>query len=416
MDSSQKKVPGLTGRSNKTNKPERLYWKCSQEAARLGFEPRLVRLHEIEPGAIEHRCQLLQAEMLEWIALKRGSAIAPPGQMTVAQLFRMYRERESSPFHELKWNTARTYSQMLDSVEYAVGTIRLADINIETIHRWYNDACYPEGRGRNKPARVRKAHGIISILRRTVSYGVACELPDCVRLHAILSNMRFKMPPKRTSALMAHHVEMFIDKAVAQNRFSLALGTALQFELGMRQRDVIGEWEPLEGEAPQSAYVLNRRQWVNGLQWTNISPDMVLTKKTTKTGQVVTHDLTLCPMSMALIETIPPERRAFGPIIIDELHNRPYAEHAYQRHWRVVADMAGLPRSVWNMDARSGAATEASDAGASLGDTRMVLGHSDERTTARYVRGEGLEKTRRVAKLRLAHRLGGQEPGRENES
>lgn len=413
MDSNQR-PPGLILRKNKATGKVRKYWRCSDEAASMGFEPRLVRLHEIEGGAIASQCYLLQAEMQEWLALKKGAAIAPPGQMTVCHLFRMYRERQSSPFHDIKWNTRRTYSQMLDTIEDAVGSIRLADINIETIHTWYNDACYPEGKGRNKPAHLRKGHGIISMLRRTVAYGVACEVPDCVRLHSILSNMRFKMPQKRTSALMAHHVEAFIKKAVSQDRFSLALGTALQFELGMRQRDVIGEWEPLDGDTPTSAYVLNRRQWVNGLQWLDISPDWVLTKKTTKTGQVVTHDLTLCPMSRALIESVPPEKRAFGPIILDELHNRPYAEHAYQRHWRLIADMAGLPRSVWNMDARSGAATEASDAGASLGDTRMVLGHSDERTTARYVRGEGLEKTRRVAKLRLAHRLGGQEPGGEN--
>lgn len=380
----------------------------------MGYLPTIVPLHEIEPDAVASRCLILQAEMQQWLAHKRGAVPVQAADMRIKDLFRVYRERDSSPFQRVKWNTRRTYSQVLDTIEDAVSDVKLTAINMEMLYRWYNDACYPEGKGRDKPTHLRKAHGIINMLRRVISYGAAAEMPECGRLSTILSNMRFKAPGRRTAALLAKHVVSFIDTAVANGRLSLALGTALQFELGMRQKDVIGEWEPLEGNTPTSLYVMNRRQWVNGLTWDCLDPDWVLTKTTTKTGQVVTHDLTLCPMSKQLIEQIPLEKRSFGPIILDELHNRPYAEHAYQRHWREIADKAGLPRGLWNMDARSGAATEASDAGASLGDTRMVLGHSDERTTARYVRGEGLEKTRRVAKLRLAHRAEGLEKDGEN--
>lgn len=405
--------PGLVRRQNKSGK-ERLYWICAPEARKMGYHPTVVPLHEIDDGEVASRCAILQSEMQEWMAHKRGAVPIQAADMRIKNLIRVYRERESSPFQRVKWNTRRTYSQMLDILEEGTGDVKLSTINMEMLYQWYNDACYPEGKGRGKPERLRKAHGIISILRRIISYGVAAEMPECGRINSILTNMRFKAPGRRTAALFAKHVVSFIDTALANDRLSLALGTALQFELGMRQKDVIGEWEPLDGGPPTSLYVMNRRQWVNGLTWDLIGPDWILSKPTTKTGQVVTHDLTLCPMSKQLIEQIPLEKRSFGPVIIDELHNRPYAEHAYQRHWREIADKAGLPRGLWNMDARSGAATEASDAGASLGDTRMVLGHSDERTTARYVRGEGLEKTRRVAKLRLAHRAEGLEKGGEN--
>ena len=407
------KPPGLISRANR-NGSVRLYWRCTPDAAKMGYRPTIVPLHEIEPDAISSRCYILQAEMQQWLAHKKGAVPVQAADMRIKDLFRVYRERDSSPFQSVKWNTRRTYSQVLDTIEDAASDVKLTAINMEMLYRWYNDACYPEGKGRDKPTHLRKAHGIISMLRRVISYGAAAEIPECDRLSTILSNMRFKAPGRRTAALFAKHVVSFIDTAVANDRLSLALGTALQFELGMRQRDVIGEWEPLDGDRPTSTYVMNRRQWVNGLTWDCITPDWVLTKTTTKTGQIVTHDLTLCPMSKKLIEQIEIEKRSFGPIIIDELNNRPYAEHAYQRHWREIADKAGLPRGLWNMDARSGAATEASDAGASLGDTRMVLGHSDERTTARYVRGEGLEKTRRVAKLRLAHRQNGLEKDGEN--
>ena len=55
--------------------------------------------------------------------------------------------------------------------------------------------------------------------------------------------MRFKQPGRRTVALERRHVGAFIPIALAVDRLSLALGTALQFETMMRQKDVIGEWE-----------------------------------------------------------------------------------------------------------------------------------------------------------------------------
>ncbi|MBZ6414553.1 MULTISPECIES: hypothetical protein [Methylobacterium] len=43
-------------------------------------------------------------------------------------------------------------------------------------------------------------------------------------------------------------------------RISLALATAIQFDAVMRQKDVVGEWEPIpEGEA-RTGIVLNGRR------------------------------------------------------------------------------------------------------------------------------------------------------------
>ncbi len=56
-------------------------------------------------------------------------------------------------------------------------------------------------------------------------------------------------------------------------RVSLALATAIQFDAVMRQKDVIGEWEPIpEGEA-RTGIVLHGRRWVNGLTWAGIVLD-----------------------------------------------------------------------------------------------------------------------------------------------
>jgi hypothetical protein len=77
--------------------------------------------------------------------------------------------------------------------------------------------------------------------------------------------MRFKQPGRRTVALERRHVGAFIPIALAVDRLSLALGTALQFETMMRQKDVIGEWEPIGANADPTGIILNRGRWVNGL-------------------------------------------------------------------------------------------------------------------------------------------------------
>jgi hypothetical protein len=127
-----------------------------------------------------------------------------------------------------------------------------------------------------------------------------------------------------------------------------------------------------------------------------------LFKDTTKTGQTAAHDLKLSPMIASVMAHIPVQSRV-GPLIIDELAQRPYAMHAYTREWREIATAAGIPKNVWNMDARAGGISEADDAGAELDDIRSAAAHSQASTTVRYVRG-GMGKSRKVARLRQAHR------------
>ncbi len=108
------------------------------------------------------------------------------------------------------------------------------------------------------PERIDRAVKIMKLLRQMISYGAAAELAHCERLLAILSKMRFKGPARRRVKLELHHVEAFIPKAIEMDRLSLALGTAIQFETMMRQKDVIGEWEPL-GDTDKVAR--HRSQW-----------------------------------------------------------------------------------------------------------------------------------------------------------
>lgn len=394
--------PGLKKRPNKDGKI-RIYWVARADIAKAGYTPKTVPLHYDWDDATQHPlissiCMKMQAEMLEWASGKKDTT--RPFDGTVAALVRAYQRDRSSKYSRVKWNTRRTYDQTLEIIENAFGKRALSQIGLSDFSRWYDAARKPKTPG--GPERIRKAHGIIGMFRRMLSYGVAAELPECKRLKEILSNTEFEQSPRRRSKLTVDHVLAFIPVAIQRGRLSLALGTALQFETTLRQKDVIGEWEPIEHPSEASGIVLRGRRWVNGLTWSDLTPNLEIFKDTTKTGQTAAHDLRLCPIVMELLAKVPADRRV-GPLIIDETAGRPYAEHAYAREWRLIAEEAGIPRGVWNMDARAGGISEAEDAGAALDDIRATAAHSQTSTTVRYLRGT-IGKSRKVAELRAASR------------
>lgn len=408
MRSDELDAPGLKVRRNKDG-TARLYWVARADIRRSGYEPETVRLHynlddPRERALAEAACRRFQAEMFAWRAGHRRARHVYDG--TVTSLVRLYQTDEASPYRELKHNTRETYDQVLRVIDRAFGKRALTNLALADFRRWYDEAKKP--RQPEGPERIRKAHGIMSMFRRLFAYGVAAEYAGCSRLAMILDNTRFKQPKRRRMRLERFHVEAFIPQAIEAGRLSLALGTALQFETGMRQKDVIGEWEPHEARSEIGGIMLKGKRgrrmlrWVNGLTWADLSAGNVLVKETTKTGAMVAHDLALSPLTLQLIAQVAPDKKV-GPVIIDEAAGRPYAKDAYAREWRIIARAAGIPDDVWNMDARAGAITEAEDAGADLDMIRGAVGHTQASTTARYSRG-ALGKSRHVAQLRQAHR------------
>src|SRR5207237_2665491 len=107
------------------------------------------------------------------------------------------------------------------------------------------------------------------------------------------------------------------------------------------------------------------------------------------------------------IALIPSDRR-IGPVIISEATGEPYKHRTFTQTWRRVADAAGLPRDIWNMDARAGAVSEAYAAGADEQKVMKLAGHKNRQTSSRYNR-ETLEQTRAVQRLRQAKRTGNTE-------
>jgi len=388
-------IAGLVQRASKDG-TTRLYWRAPRPAIALRYEPSLIRIEETDPKEVAAVCAQLQAEALEWIATQTGAVIQIKKEPTWSDLARAYVLNADSPYHSVKFNTRKTYRFDLDALDGLIGHVKLSAMNLAFFKKLY-DGIRHNGDGKDH---VTQAHRSISMMRRMISYGIASELKGCSRLSEILHNTRFEQPTRRGVAMTRKHVETFVRKAVELGRPSLAISTALQFETSLRQRDCIGEWIPLNDKAAKSNFVIGRAEWGNGLTWANIDDQWRLSKRTTKTGKVVSHDLTLCPIAFGLLQEIPESDR-IGPVILDERAGRPYANNAFQEQWRKIANLAGIPKEIRNMDARAGAASEADEAGATLDDVRSTMGHSDAKTTLRYIRNSGLEQSRRVATARL---------------
>jgi len=237
--------------------------------------------------------------------------------------------------------------------------------------------------------------------RWATSYGVTIGFADCLRADTILGKLRFRQPPPRTAKLELEHVNAIRAIAHAMGLGSIALATTIQFELDLRQKDVIGEWEP----APQieGGIAYRGRRWVNGILWTDIDANQILRKTHTKTKIPLEYDLKEYPAILEEFAKSPPERRV-GPLVVYERTGRPYKADVFGRTWRAIANAAGVPPEVQNRDARAGGISEGRDAGVPIADNMKLSGHLNQQTHERIYNRSSLPQTRRVARLRHAWR------------
>jgi hypothetical protein len=311
---------------------------------------------------------------------------------TIASLAYLYQADELSPYRRLKWNSQLNQDKNIKIIVGNVGTRQIGKLSGHDFMLWHSHW--------GEKARPWRAKHCIDTVRRLIAYGVILGYDDCARADIILGKLRFPTPPARRSRMTFEQVSRVRETAHEMGLCSIALATVLQFELSLRQKDVIGEWEP--APLTEGGIVHKDTRWANGLTWSHIDGSMVLRKQAVKTGVEVEHDLALYPSVLEELELVPRQQR-IGPMIISEHTGEPYKHRTFTQTWRRVANKAGLPRTVWNMDARSGAISEAYAAGAAETDVMKHAGHKNRQTSARYNR-DTIEQTTRVARLRLAKR------------
>jgi hypothetical protein len=116
-------------------------------------------------------------------------------------------------------------------------------------------------------------------------------------------------------------------------------------------------------------------------------------------------DLTEAPMVMAELKRLKGRPIAPGPLVVNEHTGLPYTDYEFRRKWRICADAAGVPRTVFNMDTRAGAISEAFEAEADHDFIRETAAHSDLATTQGYNRGSHRRRRSSVMKKRVARRM-----------
>lgn len=397
----ENRPPGLEKR-RRANGAIRCYWRAKEQYVAAGYSPAVVAL----PGdwndprdrqIIADRCRRLEAEMLAYVD-GRPRPGRPAG--TIAWLCDQYQTHKGSPYHTRRRGTQAFYDTYIRAIVAAVGEVRPEDVTGPDIRRWHDNWARPTREG-GEP-RIRTAQAIISTLKVVVAFGVELKDSGAREMQAVMSAMRFPTPARRRIAMSAEQAASIQSTALEMGFPSMAIAVALQFWTALRQRDVIGEWLPDAG-ARDGAIRRPGHRWHIGLVWgEHIDPvTLDMRKPTSKSNGRVTveHALAEIPAVVAALDAVPLERRV-GPVVIDEATGVPYTPRSFVRRFRKIATAAGVPATVWNMDARAGAITDALNASADPVAVMKSAGHTQLSTTMGYNRGEKVQSLA-VARARL---------------
>lgn len=399
------------------------YWVARSDLVKKGYPTKTQRLWPPTQDAhaeltedtetyLRSECQRLQDEMLAWA--KGGDTKQFAFDGTLSSLIECYRRDPDSTFQALRIESKRTYNNHFKIIERSVGKRDISGIEGRDFLRWFENWSAPPKEG--KPRRVPRAHAAITMLRLVFSFGKVLNYGrvHCTHLKGILEEMQFESGRPRVEELTAAHAVAIRAEAHARGFPSIAFAQAMQFELMLRQKDVIGAYVPV-GEPGLSDVHRGRRKWQFGIDWREVSKDLILTHRLSKSlrgrraiadpdaGKTKVYDLKLYPMVMEDLASIPPERRV-GPIIIDERTGLPYTVKTFIERWRKIATAAGVPKSVQNRDSRAGGITEGIEAtDGDIEAARIAAGHSQITTTQKYSRGD-TRRTAKLATLRAAKR------------
>lgn len=401
-------APGLVWRPRKDGWVAA--WQARTDLIKAGYSPQSARLWagdeltKIEGEHIASQCRRMQSDMLLF-AKDKSYVVANNPTLTIRDLVQKYQTDRVSGYHKKRYAVRKNHDIALRRLVLEHGDHAIAEIKHRTLLVWHQDWS-------DNDRKISIAHSFMGHLRTLFGFGATIlEDDQCERLCVVMHKMKFKMAEPRNERLTAQQVIAHRVKAHKRHWDTMALAQALQFELMLRQKDCIGEWVPVS-EPGISAVVGPKGKWLMGLRWEEIDENLILRHKTSKRGKDIECNLTLAPMVMeelALHVQTPIAKLtrdslpATGPLIICEVTGYPYTTAEFRRKWRIVADEAGIPKTVRNMDSRAGAITEATEAGIPVEHIKHAATHSDISMTQRYSRG-AIEKTASTMVGRVAHR------------
>jgi hypothetical protein len=253
--------------------------------------------------------------------------------------------KSDNRYQTLRHATRQHYDVLLKRIIEDYGDKEIADIKDKDIDEFY--------RRWASSGKIAMAHALMTMLRTLVAFGAAAfEDRECERLSILLHRKRFPgAPPRTVRRLSLDQVKRIIAKAHELKLPSVALAQAFQWDVNLRQKDVIGEWVPLsDPDGEYSEVIRGDEKWVRGIRWSEIDKDMVLRHKLSKGGGEIEFRLSDAPLVVAELERTVPLRS--GPVINYEKTGLPYSAHVFRYNWRRIARAAGIPKDIKNMDSR----------------------------------------------------------------
>ena len=262
----------------------------------------------------------------------------------VLDLIDRYRTDKESPLTKVRFATRRYYETTLRRLTEDCGERRLDQINAKVIQDWHKEWAVSRG--------ASMARALITMLRMLFSFGLTrLEDQECTRLSLIMSKLEFEIPKSRKETLSEDLADAIRVEAHNQNRGSIALAQAFQFNTALTQKEVIGEWVPLS-DPEQSKVINGDKKWVRGLRWEEIDADLILRHPASNGKGVIVLELKSNRMVMEELQRCS-SHPVTGPIIMNEHTSLPWIPDDFRWYWRKIATAVGVPKTVRNADSRA---------------------------------------------------------------
>jgi hypothetical protein len=259
---------------------------------------------------------------------------------TVGRLIENYRTHPESGIHKLRHATRMNYDGLLRRLENEIGPILIAVLD---------EARFRQEHARWSESGQTMAHSLTTMLRIVAAFNAkTLKNPAARELKMTLHDVRFPMLKSRVERLTERQV-MDIIKAAHKLGFpSMAKAQALQFYVGLRQKDAAGEYVPHSDPAFSEIHYRGMK-WVRGIRWSSIDQNWILRHRASMTQKDLVIDLREYPV---VLEQLGSHPQSNSPVIAFEHSGYPYLAHQFRRTWRKIADAAGVPKSIKNMDSR----------------------------------------------------------------
>lgn len=407
------------------------YWIASQVTRDpMGFPDTCIALPpDATEDELEKLCQENTARLRDHIATEKKKLLASDGEAhpvlktrydgTMKAACQIYQEHPLSAFHHVGHSTRRGYLADLKVIIESVGPRLVRNVTVLDAQNWYREwrkgvPYVDEETGERwvGPERVARAHNAIAMVRTVLRFMAALRHADCKLLAEELAKVQFEREGARDQELTYQQVRDFLRAAaemagkgmIEKDRaLNLSIGVAAQFEMMLRQGDIIGKWMPRKADTkhPGGITILHHddETWAGFFTWEKV-PGWRWRTRTSKSKYraAVEFDLTLYDLLYPLLEQVPLKERS-GAIVKGE-HGLPIRYRTYAKTFRKIARYAKIPDEVWNMDARAGGATEAEESGVAIDLIKEGLTHTNTVTTGRYIRS----RTRKIADLAEARK------------